>query len=601
MRTPLNAIIGLSTLVLEDSELRQETWDDLEKIYNAGTTMLNMVNDILDISKIEAEKFELVLGEYDTPSMINDTIAQNIMGKGEKPIEFVLNIDENIPERLYGDDLRIRQVINNLLSNAFKYTMEGTVELNVKCQITDETAWLIVSVRDTGIGISSENIERLFIEYAQVDITLHHEIEGTGLGLAIAKRMTEMMGGSISVESEYGKGSIFTIKLPQKIVKAAPIGPDVVGNIRNFRYSTMKRENTLWLNRVKLPYARVLVVDDVANNLHVARGMMRPYEMKIDCVASGREAINAIRDQKVKYNAVFMDHMMPGIDGIEATRIIREEIGTEYAKTIPIIALTANAIVGNEEMFLNKGFQAYIPKPIEVIRLDAIINQWVRDKELEESLGNTFLKRSGQDRRTSSERRSMHDRQFTLDHVSGLDTKRGLERFSGDNETYRQVLQSFATNTRSYLETVEVVNEGNLADYAINVHGIKGSCRGICADVAGDLAEALEKAAKAGDLDFVTKNTPALIETISKLIADIQKALGKETSEKGKPKKDKPDTEVLVKLLIACEKYKIGEIEELMKEIDGFEYETDNELVHWLRTSVTKMDYAQIAEKLRIQ
>jgi CheY-like chemotaxis protein len=265
--------------------------------------------------------------------------------------------------------------------------------------------------------------------------------------------------------------------------------------------------------------------------------------------------------------------MMPVIDGMEATRIIREGIGTEYAKNIPIIALTANAIVGNEDMYLSKGFQAYISKPIEIKRLDAIINQWVRDEKLEKS--------------------------YTGRLIAGLDMTKGFEHFGGDKETYMQVLQSFATNTRLFLESIKDVNEGNLGDYAINVHGVKGSCRGIFAWAAGNQAETLEKAAREGDISFVAANNPILIKTVSELIADIEEMLNRESAKKDKPKKDSPDKEILAKLLAACENYKIDEIEELIRQIESFEYESDDGLALWLRQNAVEMNYSWIVERLR--
>jgi len=378
MRTPLNAIIGLSKMTLETGSLDEKTLINLKKINNSGITLLSTINDILDISKIETGKLEFVSLDYETASLINDAVTQSIMLKGEKPIQFILDIDEKLPSHLNGDELRVKHIINNLLSNAFKYTKEGTVTLSINCEREDDdTVWMTISVKDTGIGIRSEHLNNLFTDYNRMDTFANRNIEGTGLGLSIAKKMLEMMDGSISVESEYEKGSVFTAKLKQKFVSDTTIGTEVMHNLKKFRYSDNRFYELSQLERIDLSYARVLVVDDVEMNLDVAEGLLEPYGMQIDCVTSAREAINAIRDEKVKYNAIFMDHMMPEMNGIEAVRIIREKIGTEYAKTIPIIALTANALVGNEEMFLSKGFQAFLPKPIETSRLDAILRQWV--------------------------------------------------------------------------------------------------------------------------------------------------------------------------------------------------------------------------------
>jgi signal transduction histidine kinase/AmiR/NasT family two-component response regulator len=384
MRTPLNAVIGLSGLTLEIEGLDEEAKINLEKIFNAGSILLNLVNDILDISKIEAGKFELVLNEYDIPSLVNDTITQNILRIGEKPIEFNLNICADMPTHLYGDDLRLKQILSNLLSNAFKYTQEGTVELGIRSERAEDDDSVLVTawVKDTGAGIRLEDMNKLFFDYSQVDVKANRKIEGSGLGLAITKKMLELMDGTITVESEYGKGSIFTVNFKQKFVTDTPIGDAVVKNLKSFRYSDSKRKQYARFVRTKLPYAKVLVVDDNITNLDVAKGLMKPYEMQIDCVTSGQQAVDAIQTEKVTYNAIFMDHMMPGMDGVEATRRIRA-IGTDYAKHIPIIALTANAIAGNEEMFLSKGFQAFLSKPINLMHLDSIIKQWVRDKSKE--------------------------------------------------------------------------------------------------------------------------------------------------------------------------------------------------------------------------
>jgi len=607
MRTPLNAIIGLSGLNLEADGLSGEARANLEKVYDAGVLLLNMVNDILDISKIEAGMFMLALVEYDIPSLINDTVTQNILRIGSKPVEFILDINEDLPAHLYGDDLRIKQIFNNLLSNAFKYTREGTVVLSIRCVREGDTVWLTAQIRDTGIGIRPEDFSSLFDDYAKLDIRSNRKIEGTGLGLPIVKKLTEMMGGSVTVESEYGKGSVFTVTLRQGFVTDDVIGPEILNNLKRFHYSDSKRDRNLRLTRISLPYARVLVVDDILTNLDVARGMMKPYGMHIDCVTSGQAAIDAIREEKVRYNAVFMDHMMPGMDGIEATRIIREEIGTEYARTVPIIALTANAIVGNEEMFLSKGFQAFISKPIDMARLDAVIRQWVRDKELEKSLADrqnhpdepmSSNTRSGRDRRTVSNRRSGIDRRTFGKKIAGLDMNKGIARFGGDEEAYLQVLRSFALNTEPLLEMLEGVNENNLDDYAVTVHGIKGSSRGICADLIAAKAEALEKTAKAGDFDFVSANTPAFLDAVQKLVADIEDLLDKMFAENPKPQKDKPDAMVLAKLLTACENYDMDGVDAAMLELEGFEYESDNELLSWLRENVDQMNFTQIKERL---
>jgi CheY-like chemotaxis protein len=279
--------------------------------------------------------------------------------------------------------------------------------------------WLVSTITDSGIGIRPEDIDKLFKDYNQVDVKDNHAIEGTGLGLAITKNLVHLMDGAVDVESIYGVGSTFRVRLRQGFVNDTPIGAEVAQNLRKFKYFDEKHTRSEKLIRIRLPYARVLVVDDVPVNLDVVRGMMQPYQMQIDCVTSGEEAIELVRDEEVHYNAIFMDHMMPGMDGIETVRIIREEIGTDYAKSVPIIALTANAIAGNEEMFLGKGFQAFLSKPIDIQRMDQVIRKWVRDRELEKELeaerqSRTFERDGKQlvDQRAGSERRKRGDRRI---------------------------------------------------------------------------------------------------------------------------------------------------------------------------------------------
>ena len=615
MRTPLNAIIGLSELALNSDEISEHCYENLEKISAAGLTLLNTVNDILDISKIEADKFSLVPVEYDTPSLLNDTITQSILHINEKPIRFHLTVDKNLPTRLFGDDLRVKQILTNLLSNAFKYTREGSVELSIKCEPAQEPSqaaakkgiWMIIQVRDTGIGIRHEDLDNLFANYVQMDTESNRSITGTGLGLSITKRLCEMMEGYVTAESEYGKGSVFTVRFLQHFLSDTPIGSEVVHSLKNLTYSEQKHRRNSRIIRISLPYARVLVVDDMVTNLDVARGLMKPYGMHVDCVTSGQEAIDAVREEKVKYNAIFMDHMMPVMDGIEAVRIIREEIGTEYAKTVPIIALTANALAGNEEMFIHRGFQAFISKPIEINRLNSIIREWVRDKELEKTFTRRHSNaegqlqpeiRSGKDRRAAFERRSGIDRRTIGELVSGIDVDRGIARFGGDEVSYLEVLRSYVVNTRPLLETIKDVKKENLPEYAITIHGINGSSKGIYADQAGAQAEALEKAAKNGDIDYVLAHNSTLIEAVENLIDSLDYMLRQLDPGNQKQKRERPAREALVRLLSACETYNMDGVDAAMAEIEIYEYTSDNGLAAWLRENVSQLNFEQIKEKL---
>jgi CheY-like chemotaxis protein len=357
---------------------------------------------VLDISKIEAGKQDLNPVQYDVASFLNDIITLNMVRIAEKPITFKLDVKEDLPCTLFGDDIRVKQVLNNLLSNAFKYTEQGTVTLCVTASknfTTENTEkaekniktpsssvveyWITFSVSDTGIGIRKEDVAKLFSDYNQVDTKANRKIEGTGLGLSITKKFVEMMGGKITVESEYGKGTTFRARICQGFVTDVPIAKETVENLCSFRYTDKKKQEQGKVVRADLSHARVLVVDDFPMNLDVAAGMLRKYKMQVDCVQSGREAVDRIAAGEPVYDAVFMDHMMPGVDGVEATATIRA-LGTDYAENIPIIALTANAIAGSEQMFLDNGFNAFLPKPFNVMTLDSMVMRWVKQKRNEE-------------------------------------------------------------------------------------------------------------------------------------------------------------------------------------------------------------------------
>ena len=588
MRTPLNAIIGLTGLLLEGNKLNAEARLNIEKTYNAGITLLNIVNDVLDISKIEAGKMELVSVDYDVPSLINDTITLNLLRIGAKPVTFILNIEPDMFAQLHGDDIRIKQIISNLLSNAIKYTHKGTVQLSMYCIRENSKVWLTIRVEDTGSGIRTEDIDKLFSDYSQLDLEANRIIEGTGLGLPITKRLSQMMSGYVSIESEFGKGSVFTVKIMQDFVSDTRIGREVAQSLKNFSYYDNKHERNMQIERIWLPDVHVLIVDDNLTNLDIAKGLLKLYGMQIDCVTRGKEAIDAIRIEKIKYNAIFMDHMMPGMNGIEAARLIRE-IGSEYAKNIPIIALTANAITGNEQMFLNAGFQAFLSKPMDISSLDEIIRRWLWDKT---------KKTEPENKNTISENTVIKTKLLNGKMIEGLDIKKGMERFGGNETMYLDALRSYQVNTRSLLGKIEDVSEGNLSEYAVTVHGIKSSTRGIGASPAGDIAAALENAAAAGDYDFVSINNINLLVTLGKLINDIETLLSVTDAEKQKPKRNYPDRTLLLQLIEHCDNFNIDGAFEVIAEIDKYQYASDSDLVEWLKENISKGYLENIREKL---
>jgi signal transduction histidine kinase/AmiR/NasT family two-component response regulator len=598
IRTPLNAIIGLSEIELQ-KKLPVETRQDLERILNSGASLLAIINDILDISKIEAGSFDLVQADYDVPSLLNDTVHLNIVRIGSKRIVFKLEIDATLPVRLLGDELRVKQILNNLLSNAFKYTEEGAVIFKVEWERQGNTAQVQFTISDTGRGMREEDIPKLFSEYSQLDATANRHIEGTGLGLSITKNLVMLMNGDISVKSKYGKGSTFTVRLPQLIVNESPIGESTARNLEQFRFKNVQPGRGIRLMRSYMPYGRVLVVDDVETNLDVAKGLMLPYGLAIDFATSGSEAIEKIRKagintEFIRYDLVLMDHMMPGMDGVEAVRIIRDEIDSDYARTVPIVALTANALAGNEEMFLANGFNAYISKPIDIMQLDVALNTWVKNKQSKETLLEAEREQLILVEENIIEGPGILDDFF----VEGVNLIRGRERYNGE-AAYLEILRSYSLHTPALLKKLRYLSPDALPEYTVTVHGLKGSSYGICADTIGKKAEELEHAARAGAYKEVLAENGAFIKMVEMLLADLGEVLKKAALGKGeKQKVSTLDAAKLSRLLDAVKRYKSILMEEIMAEIESYEYESGQELVQWLREQMDNLEYDAIRERL---
>lgn len=372
IRTPMNAIIGMSEVMLQEEGLNPELYEKVSSIKNAGMNLLGIVNDILDISKIESGKYELAEKKYDVPLLLND-ICNVIQVRAEaKDIVFHMYIDPDMPAYLVGDNMRLQQILINILGNAVKFTQKGSVILRLHWNMDLEDSVFFFLVEDTGIGIREEDFEKIFGEFSQVDTRKNRFIQGTGLGLAISRHLAQMMGGEIEVKSVYGKGSTFTVIVRQKVEGYIRIGEEIAHALGNHTYKPMGIRNGN--GPVERPDARVLIVDDNQVNLIVAEGIMKPYHMQVDTADSGYEAIDMV--QKKDYDIVFMDHMMPELDGVDTTRLIRNLPGRKYADLV-IIALTANAVQGAKEMFLENGMQDFLAKPILSKELERILDRWL--------------------------------------------------------------------------------------------------------------------------------------------------------------------------------------------------------------------------------
>lgn len=372
IRTPMNGIIGMSKMLLDDKSLSEDTLSRVNDIHTAGTNLLGIINDILDISKIEFGNYELVLEEYDIASLINDITNIFDVRLNESSVRFDIKMDSSVPIKLIGDVLRVRGILSNIIGNAVKFTKQGTITLNVSWDHDEKTPTMIFDVTDTGIGIKQEDLESIFDKFSQVDTKKNRGIQGTGLGLAISRNLARLMDGDITVSSEYGKGSTFRISIKQTVEKYVPVGETVVSALEKHSYKTFeeKTEQEIAL----YPNAKVLVVDDTPINLKVATHLLKKYEMTVDNATSGQEAIDMARDNE--YDIIFMDHMMPEMDGVEAARYIRDL--SEKHRNMTIIALTANATNEARELFEREGFQDFLAKPIEIKLLENMLSKWLK-------------------------------------------------------------------------------------------------------------------------------------------------------------------------------------------------------------------------------
>ncbi|MCL2210235.1 MAG: response regulator [Treponema sp.] len=699
IRTPMNAILGIAEIQLQEESLELKIREAFERIYASGDLLLGIINDILDLSKIEAGRMELVTGKYEIASLISDAAQLNMMRIGSKPISFELKIDEHLPAVMMGDELRVKQILNNILSNAFKYTASGTVTLNISAQAStchENEILLIISVIDTGQGMSKEQVSKLFDEYSRFNQEANRATEGTGLGMSIMRDLVNLMKGSISIKSEPGHGSAFTVCLPQGKCGSEELGKEMAENLHKFRSNSRTQMKRTQITREPMPYGKILVVDDVETNIYVAKGLLAPYELSFDSADSGYAAIEKIKNGKT-YDVIFMDHMMPKLDGVETTKILRS---MGYA--LPIVALTANAVTGQAGIFLENGFTDFISKPIDIRQMNRILNEQIRDRQTAETLeaarihaakfsaqkadephhdkllidpqsAETFLhnieksltaliEKSGsyedlqnymlhmqtvKNALENTRRKDLYASAYKLEQaahdnitalvmsetpaflqavkaftealaretslhqtagsgasvlkqkqITGIDIVKGLERYHDDEKSFIMILRSYTASVRSMLEAIKTVSADTLAAYEVKVHGIKGASREIFALDLAKKAEALEKAAVAGDFDFVSKNHLSFLEDAWALINNLDAMLSDIDSQEAKPKKDKPDSETLLKLRAACEIYDLENADAAMSEIEKYQYESDGGLVEFLRKNFETMQFGEIVKQL---
>ena len=574
LRTPINTILGLNELILRESQ--EETIKEYARdIRQAGNVLLTLVSDILDFSKLEADRLDLNEGIYDVSSLLNDLINSVSVPLRRKRLDLKLEIAQDMPYKLQGDEIHIRQIISNLLSNAVKFTEKGRVTLYFQWkEITEDEIELNVIVKDTGIGIKEEDIPKLFRAFQRMDSTARSKNDRTGLGLAITKRLVEMMGGELSVQSVYGKGSAFSFHIRQKVVDRSPLGDFD----KNYRESLRSIDD--YHERFIAPMGRVLIADDNAMNLAVAQGLLKGTRLQVDVASSGEECLELIK--RKTYHVICMDHMMPVMDGVETLHAIRKLEGNP-SRDIPVIALTANAVAGARELYLNEGFQDYLTKPIDADKFENMLIEYLPDNVVYLT-HNTDISDAYEEEEADNEL-SIKESQL---YLMGFNIRNGLKYMGGDRALYGKVLQDF----HSILQEKEgalkdFLKKGDMPGYMIIVHSLKGNARNVGADDLADEAFELEKMAKAGQLEDVSVRSPILFSMMSAMRNSLKVYLDNE--EKLEVKKEEEEAPKVEKI---TEDDWRKALQELADRLDDFDGETSivkiRELKHYDRPESDK-------------
>ena len=493
IRTPINAVIGMNEMILRESK-EKGTKKYARDIRTATETLLGMVNEILDTSKIDAGMMEIIPGSYEIGTLLKDLYSIIVVKTTGKQLELVFDVDPEIPREYWGDDVRIKQVLINLLNNAVKYTNEGSVTLHLSCTMEGTNAILHYKVIDTGIGIKEEDFGKLFKKFERVEKEKNRNIEGTGLGLNIASRLLNLMGSELKVKSEYQKGSEFYFDIKQKIADIEPLGlfEDVL---------LLAEEKEEYKNIYVAPQAKILVVDDNVMNREVFRALLKPTQIKVYEAASGEECITILQEHK--FDIVFLDHMMPGMDGMETFEIINKK---KLCENIPVIMFTANVMIGEQEKFIKAGFKDFLSKPIIPERLDELLmtylpKELVRTERIEE---NAFKEENLENLPQLDE--------FDFSYAIGL--LKSEELLMQSLKKFKDLLKYMPEKLSQLLEKIE--EEDGLKNYRIEVHALKGTSATVGALLLSKVARLLEVAAKEGQIEKVQLLNPILLEEIEK-------------------------------------------------------------------------------------
>ena len=579
IRTPINAIIGMNEMILRESRERR-ILHYADNIKHASKSLLALVNDILDFSKVESGKMEIINANYQISSLINDLVNMIQPRAAEKGLELKLDIDDQIPRELFGDEVRIRQVVTNLLTNAVKYTKEGAVSLKIRCtKLPDiDKVRLDIAVVDTGIGIKKEDQEKLFSTFQRVDQEANRGIEGTGLGLALSKQLLELMNSKLLLDSEYGRGSAFFFGLVQKIVDETPIG--------DYRalYERASRDQMYYQESFQAPDAKILVVDDTRMNLEVCKGLLKKTRIQVDTADSGLECLNLI--MKKEYHMIFLDHKMPNMDGVQCLERMREMENNPNANT-KVIALTANAVSGAREFYLDHGFDDYLSKPIQGEKLEQLLCQYLPPQ---------FLK--------VPEVESVdYMEELCIPPIDGIVADDALRYAGGDQEEYLHNLKLYLQEYHEKKEKLEeFFRQEDLENYQIIAHSVKSTSKLIGANDLSELARIMEEASSARDMEHVRSGHAEFMERFahqSACIAETIADLGMEDSQAELVAVSPEELHALCeKLKASLAEFDMEEIQNRVAELQTFDVLKD--IKEAMQTAVNNFDYDGVNDQVEI-
>ncbi|MCR5581732.1 MAG: response regulator [Pseudobutyrivibrio sp.] len=556
IRTPINTIMGMDEMILRETTEKVVEEYALD-IKTASQNLLSLINDILDITKIESGKMGIVKGEYDFMSLMHDVLNNVVLRAKEKGLDIKLRIASDIPSFMLGDDIRIKQVLTNVITNAVKYTQEGYIEIGASCaKSIGNFVEITFYVKDTGIGIKQEDLKRMFESFERLEVNRNRNIEGAGLGMTITQNLLKMMGSQLNVDSVYGEGSNFYFTITQEVVDSEPIG-DFEQKLRqltsNYEYSTS----------FEAPNAHFLIVDDNAMNRKVFVSLLKESKVQISEAASGYECLQLIK--KNHYDMIFLDHMMPGMDGVETFRAMGALEGNKCLGT-PVVALTANAIAGAKERYMTMGFHGFLSKPVVPAQLEKIIRDFLSEDLLE------YHEPDAKD-----EARKNRSKPVELPDIEGVDWDYALLHFPDTNMVFQTAVDFYESIGFERDEILRYYNsiddEAVLEEYRIKVHGVKSMSNTIGATSLGGLAKMCEYAARDGQIDRIKVLTPILLEELDNM-KDRLTVLAEDVK---RPKMDDMDDlfGLLEMLKMALMTRDSEQADNIMKQITSYSYEGD--------------------------